>query len=44
MSSPTVLVSKPPARDVMEKYGKTVEDLKSRMLLFNYGQEHMDNV
>jgi coenzyme F420-reducing hydrogenase gamma subunit len=28
------------ARDVMEKYGKTIEDLKSRMLLFGSKQEH----
>jgi len=27
------------ARDVMEKYGKTVEDLKGRLLLFNSKQE-----
>lgn len=27
------------AKDVMEKYGKTIEDLKGRMLLFNSTQE-----
>ena len=27
------------ARDVMEKYGKTAEDLRSRLTLFNYSQE-----
>jgi len=28
------------AREVMDKYGKTAEDLKSRLLLFNSKQEH----
>jgi len=32
------------AKDVLERYGKTVEDLKSRMILFNNEQEHMSNV
>jgi coenzyme F420-reducing hydrogenase gamma subunit len=27
------------ARDIMEKYGKTVEDLRSRIALFNSAQE-----
>jgi len=34
------------AKDVLEKYGKTIEELKSRMWLFNYGQEptsHVEN-
>lgn len=30
------------AKDVMDKYGKTVEDLRSRMLLFNSKQEFTD--
>ncbi len=30
------------ARDVMDHYGKTKEDLKSRLLLFNSQQEHTD--
>ena len=28
------------AKDVMKEYGKTIDDLKSRMLLYNTGQEH----
>ncbi|MGQ9674359.1 MAG: hypothetical protein ACUVX1_01650 [Chloroflexota bacterium] len=30
------------AKDVMNKYGKTIEDLRSRMLLFNSKQEFTD--
>jgi len=30
------------ARDVMDKYGLTVEDLKGKLLLFNSRQEHTD--
>lgn len=30
------------AREVMDKYGKTAEDLKSRLLLFGSKQEHTD--
>lgn len=30
------------ARDVMEKYGKTMDDLKGRLLLFNSKQEHTE--
>ena len=30
------------AKDIMDRYGKTVEDLKSRMLLFGSKQEHTD--
>ncbi|NOY80654.1 MAG: cytochrome B [Kiritimatiellaeota bacterium] len=32
------------AKDVLEKYGLTIEDLNSRMELFNYGQEPAENV
>ena len=32
------------AKDILAKYGKTVEDLKSRMILFNHEQEHMSDV
>ena len=32
------------AKDVMEKYGKTVEDLKGRMLLFNSKQEATESI
>ena len=31
------------AKDVMERYGKTMEDLKGRMQLFGTGQEHTDD-
>lgn len=31
------------AREVMEKYGKTMEDLKSRLVLFNSKQEHAND-
>ncbi len=30
------------AKDVMEKYGKTIDDLKSKMLLFGSKQEHTE--
>jgi len=32
------------AKDVLDKYGLTIDDLKSRMELFNYGQEPAQNV
>jgi coenzyme F420-reducing hydrogenase gamma subunit len=32
------------AKDVMDAYGKTIDDLKSRMILFNNEQEHMSDV
>ncbi len=31
------------AQDILAKYGKTVDDLKKRMVLFNHGQEPTEN-